>query len=97
LVGVEKVPPGSTLVFEDGAVRVDAYWQLRPREEELPEAEWVERVRETVTAAVRRRLVADVPLGALLSGGLDSSVVVAAMAAASSSPVRTFNVGFADT
>jgi asparagine synthase (glutamine-hydrolysing) len=56
----------------------------------------VERVRSEVTAAVRRRLVADVPLGALLSGGIDSSIVVAAMAEASAEPVRTFTVGFPD-
>src|SRR4051794_32620413 len=96
LAGVEKVPPGSTLVFEDGRVRVDAYYRLRPRDEQRSDEEWVELVRETVTAAVRRRLVADVPLGALLSGGLDSSVVVAAMAQPSSEPVRTFSVCFAD-
>ena len=60
------------------------------------EGDWVERVRSEVTAAVRRRLVADVPLGALLSGGLDSSIVVAAMAGASAEPVRTFTIGFPD-
>src|SRR5205823_14585168 len=64
--------------------------------EVVDEEEAVARVREEVTAAVRRRLVADVPLGALLSGGIDSSIVVAAMAQSQSDPVRTFTVGFPD-
>ena len=58
--------------------------------------EWLERVRDEVTAAVRKRLASDVPLGALLSGGIDSAIVVALMAEASAEPVRTFTVGFAD-
>jgi asparagine synthase (glutamine-hydrolysing) len=91
LRAVEKVPPGSLAVAEGGPVRVMRYWRPEPAE---PGGEWVERVREEVTAAVRRRLVADVPLGALLSGGIDSTVVVAAMAAASPEPVRTFTIGF---
>src|SRR5579862_8314042 len=90
---VEKVPPGSFAVIENGTVRVERYWSPRPAG---GEGDWVERVREEVTAAVRRRLVADVPLGALLSGGIDSSIVVASMAQASSEPVRTFTVGFPD-
>jgi asparagine synthase (glutamine-hydrolysing) len=69
------------------------YWRPAPAEQQ---GEWIERVREEVTAAVRKRLVADVPLGALLSGGLDSSIVVGAMAAASPEPVRTFTIGFPD-
>ena len=76
-------------------MRVEPYWSLEPRADELRDEEWLERVRETVGAAVRRRLVADVPLGALLSGGIDSSVVVAEMAGASRQ-VRTFTVGFGD-
>jgi asparagine synthase (glutamine-hydrolysing) len=96
LKAVEKVPPGSLLVAERGSVRVERYWRPRPAAGTGADDEWVERVRSEVTAAVRRRLVADVPLGALLSGGLDSSIVVAAMAGASAEPVRTFTVGFPD-
>ena len=62
----------------------------------LDEDEWVELVRDEVVEAVRRRLVADVPLGALLSGGIDSSIVVSQMAQLQSEPVRTFSVGFSD-
>jgi asparagine synthase (glutamine-hydrolysing) len=96
LKAIEKVPPGSYAVAENATVRIERYWRPRPAAGTSSESEWVERVRDEVTAAVRRRLVADVPLGALLSGGLDSSVVVAAMAAASTEPVRTFTVGFPD-
>ena len=95
LRGVEKLPPGHLLVAEGESVRVEPYWSLEPQADELRDEEWLERVRETVGAAVRRRLVADVPLGALLSGGIDSSVVVAEMAGASQQ-VRTFTVGFGD-
>jgi asparagine synthase (glutamine-hydrolysing) len=95
LRGIEKLAPGHVLVAEGGSVRVEPYWSLEPRPERLDEPGWLERVRETVGAAVRRRLVADVPLGALLSGGIDSSVVVAEMAQAGGT-VRTFTVGFGD-
>src|SRR5437867_7614646 len=95
LRGIEKLPPGHVLVLEDGAVVLEPYWQLEPGPERLHEGEWLERVRETVAAAVRRRLVADVPLGALLSGGIDSSVVVAEMAKAAGT-VRTFTIGFGE-
>jgi asparagine synthase (glutamine-hydrolysing) len=93
LKAIDKVPPGSLVVAEGGGLRVMRYWRPEPAP---AGGDWVERVREEVTAAVRRRLVSDVPLGALLSGGLDSSVVVAAMAAASPEPVRTFTIGFAE-
>jgi asparagine synthase (glutamine-hydrolysing) len=95
LRGAEKLPPGHLLVAENGSVRVEPYWSLAPQAEDLADEEWLERVREAVGAAVRRRLVADVPLGALLSGGIDSSVVVAEMARAGGR-VRTFTVGFGD-
>jgi asparagine synthase (glutamine-hydrolysing) len=96
LRGVWKLLPGHVLVVEGDAERAERYWSPRPAEPSHDHEEWLERVRETVTAAVRRRLVADVALGALLSGGIDSSIVVALMAQASSEPVRTFTVGFAE-
>ncbi len=95
LRGIEKLPPGHTLVFEAGVARVAPYWRLEPQPEQWSEDEWLAKVRDTVGAAVRRRLVADVPLGALLSGGIDSSIVVAEMARAAGT-VRTFTVGFGE-
>jgi asparagine synthase (glutamine-hydrolysing) len=96
LRGIHKLRPGHILVAEDGGVQVERYWRPEPAEPSADEEEWLERVRSTVAGAVRKRLVADVPLGALLSGGIDSSIVVALMAQAAPQPVRTFTVGFSD-
>jgi asparagine synthase (glutamine-hydrolysing) len=96
LRGIHKVPPGHVLVVEGEHEQLERYWSPEPADLSASDDEWLERVRATVGDAVRKRLVADVPLGALLSGGIDSSVVVALMAQASSEPVRTFTVGFAD-
>ncbi len=96
LRGIHKLAPGHVLVAEGGTERIERYWQPKPAEPSTHEGEWIERVRATVGEAVRKRLVADVPLGALLSGGIDSSIVVALMAQSSSQPVRTFTVGFPD-
>ena len=94
---IQKLLPGHLLEFEAGQVRVRQYWDLpeygtrAPRSEEecLEEMEW------RLAEAVRIRLISDVPLGALLSGGTDSSTVVALMARASSKPVKTFSIAFA--
>jgi asparagine synthase (glutamine-hydrolysing) len=96
LRGVRRLVPGHVLVAEGESVRIEPYWTLEPRGEAASDADWLEQVRSTVVAAVERRLVADVPLGALLSGGIDSSVVVAAAAQATVEPLRTFTVGFPD-
>jgi asparagine synthase (glutamine-hydrolysing) len=94
--GVCRLPPGSLLTVQDGELAVERYWRPIPGRAARTTPEWIEAVRDGVISAVRKRLVADVPLGALLSGGIDSSVVVAAMASAGSGSIRTFSVGFSE-
>jgi asparagine synthase (glutamine-hydrolysing) len=95
LRGVRKLPAAHTLVLQDGRVTIEPYWRLDYSvKADLPVEEWCERIRAAIREATRRRMIADVPLGAFLSGGIDSSAVVAAMAEQSSEPVRTFSIGF---
>jgi asparagine synthase (glutamine-hydrolysing) len=96
LRGIHKLLPGHLLIAEGDSRKTERFWRPEPAPAGEGEEEWLERVRDTVSAAVRKRLVADVPLGALLSGGIDSSIVVALMAQASSLPIRTFTVGFSE-
>lgn len=95
--GVRKLPPGHLLVCDADGIREEPYWTLPVAK---PRAWTEEEARETLRAqlaeAVRLRMVADVPLGAFLSGGIDSSAVVALMCEASSGPVKTFSIGFED-
>jgi asparagine synthase (glutamine-hydrolysing) len=93
--GVRRVPPAHYLLVEDGQVRLERYWQLRSEpKRRLSEADAAAELLARLRNAVRARLVADVPLGAFLSGGIDSSAVVALMAEAGAGPVRTFSIGF---
>jgi asparagine synthase (glutamine-hydrolysing) len=94
--GIQRLAPASLLVVDAKGEREERYWQPQAHVEQISDEAWLERVRDEVTAAVRARLASDVPLGALLSGGIDSAVVVALMAEASAQRVRTFTVGFAD-
>jgi asparagine synthase (glutamine-hydrolysing) len=95
--GIKKLPPGHLLRWQNGALEIRRYWEL-PAEEQTPcsEEEAVEALRAVLTDAVRSHLMSEVPLGAFLSGGVDSSLVVGLMAQASSRPVRTFSIGFDD-
>jgi asparagine synthase (glutamine-hydrolysing) len=94
---VRKLPPGGRLVWQDGSAAIDRWWKLSYRSKTSPHdlGTFAEALREAIRQATRRRLVSDVPLGAFLSGGIDSSAVVAAMAESSSQPVKTFSIGFA--
>ena len=99
LQGVKKLSPGHRLVIEPPAVRVEQYWQypdptpLRGRSNE----EWQEELLALIDDAVAGQLMSDVPLGVMLSGGLDSSLITALMARRMNRPVQTFSVGFAGT
>ena len=93
---VRKLPPGHVLVWERGRdTRVSSYWSpARPEDTRIDEHEAVRELRRLLSEAVRYHLVADVPLGAFLSGGLDSSAVVAEMTRQLGRRVQTFSIGF---
>jgi asparagine synthase (glutamine-hydrolysing) len=98
-VGVRKLPPGHLAEWKDGSLTVRRYWEPPPRDGSPTQIEGsdgaVARVRELIRDAVTVRLESEVPLGVFLSGGLDSSVVVAELAAAGMTPA-TYSVGFKD-
>ena len=93
---IQKLPPGHLLEFSHGQIQTRQYWDLPLYSEYEPrsEEECLERLEQELATAVRIRLASDVPLGALLSGGVDSSTVVALMARFSSRRVKTFSIGF---
>ncbi|BCU06229.1 N-acetylglutaminylglutamine amidotransferase [Allochromatium tepidum] len=101
LQGVRKLAPGHWLLIEaDGRRTERAYWRLTAQRPESPlsEGEWLESIHAALRHAVKiRSEVADVPVGVLLSGGLDSSLLVALLAEAGVADLRTFSVGFEDT
>ena len=95
--GVNKLPPGHYLRWQHGRSDVRPYWQIGTTETFKGTAEdAATQLRQVLAGAVRSHMVSDVPLGAFLSGGVDSSAVVALMAEASDRPVKTFSIGFDD-
>lgn len=96
--GIKQVLPGTTLTCTaDGVLREERYWALpNVSEEPLPEAEWLRRCEQALRDAIASHLVSDVPVGAFLSGGVDSGLMVALMADIMGRPVETFTVGFSD-
>src|SRR5437868_9682401 len=92
---VRKLPPGHLLTWRDGHLDIEQYWQISAEESfKGSEVDAIRHLRSVLSDAVRSHLVSDVPLGAFLSGGIDSSLVVGLMAEASATKVKTFSIGF---
>ena len=93
--GIHKLPPGHYLTCCDGQVKVARYWRLRrDRKAQRSEADWCQEIVTRLEEATRLRMISDVPLGAFLSGGIDSSAIVALMSRIATGPVKTFSIGF---
>ncbi len=94
---IRRLLPGHRLLWERGTLRIDRYWEPEWTPlEGRPVADWCEALRHELREAVRLRLISDVPLGVLLSGGIDSSTLVALMRQVTNGEIRTFSIGFED-
>ena len=94
--GIRKLPPGHLMEYTNGKIEIRQYWDVVEygTHPAMSEQECLQELERRLEEAVRIRLISDVPLGALLSGGVDSSIIVALMARVSSGPVKTFSIGF---
>ena len=93
--GIEKLPPATRLVWENRHIRAETYWSLPATiRTDLSAEGWIELIRSELRRAVTDHMVSDVPIGAFLSGGIDSSAIVALMAEQSGQPVNTYSIGY---
>jgi len=93
--GIKKLLPGHFLIAEQGGVEDYEYWDVPfGQVERRSDDEWIDQIRAKLLESVKMELVSDVPLGAFLSGGIDSSTIVAAMARATGRPVKTYSIGY---
>jgi len=93
---ISRLPPGTYAKFDGKRFQVKKYWNLKPAAEHHTEDYFVEKIRETLSNAVKRHLISDVPLGILLSGGIDSSAILAFAARVSDRPLKAFTMGFGE-
>ncbi len=94
--GIKKLLPGHCMIWKNGQIKIKQYWDLNFKPDFPPEAAtyYFEEAERLIRESVKIRMISDVPLGAFLSGGIDSSLVVAMMASQSSEPIKTFSIGF---
>jgi asparagine synthase (glutamine-hydrolysing) len=94
--GIRKLPPATQLVWSgSGDIKLETYWSPPDRiDQTLSESDWIELMRTELKRAVSEHMIADVPIGAFLSGGIDSSAVVALMGESSGAPVNTYSIGY---
>ncbi|WP_437190971.1 asparagine synthase (glutamine-hydrolyzing) [Planctomicrobium sp. SH527] len=95
--GIHKLPPAHVAVWEAGEVTVSRYWEApysTVSTKPMSEEDWRKELRETLTEAVRLRMRSDVPIGAFLSGGVDSTIIAGLMQSLSDRPIHTFSIGF---
>lgn len=91
---ISKLQPGNILLFENGKIEIKEYWDLSFKPERRSEEFYIKQISELLEDSVKKTLISDVPLGVLLSGGLDSSLVTAIMSSIVDEPVKSFSVGF---
>ncbi len=92
--GINKLPPASYLLVENGQIKTETYWQIPRQENQMGEKEALTRLKELLDESIKLRLISDVPLGVFLSGGIDSSIITAMAAKHVSHKLQTFSIGF---